>query len=482
MFNKLLTFFKQSAVYGIGTIFERLLSFLMLPLYLNALSEAEFGLFIAWQAYFMIISPFFLFGQNSALIRFYSATHNRSERTLIFSTTFWAVFGVGSFLAIIGLLSAKPLSVLFFDANMNYHLLWLMLGVVWLDAQNLLSLNLLKAENRAAHFSFLSILSGIMIFVATYYFVILQGIKAEGAVLAVFTVSLFKFILLFAFVILPRLRLRFSPHLLREMLQFGLPYLPTVLAASFLVTIDRIFIDQLMGKEVLGIYGAGCRLAMLVALFNKAFQYAWEPFIASTYEQKDAPQLFSKIFTYFFAIAGFLYLAVVLFIDDLIQLQIGSFTFARPEYFASVKIVPIVMLGTLLYGIYINFMVGVYVKKKSSYFTLLTVIAAAMNFTLNSFFIPWWGMFGAAWATVLAYGSMMVGMYWLSQKYYPVRYEWGRIFKLVLFIAVIGFGATFFHLNLWQKGLSLAAFPLLLYGARFFDTEEIRRIRTLFLR
>jgi O-antigen/teichoic acid export membrane protein len=482
MFKKLLAFFKQSAIYGIGTIFERLVSFLMLPLYLNALSRAEFGLVTAWQAYFMIISPFFLFGQNSALIRFYSDSDDEKERTRIFATAWWSVVGVGSILIGIGLLATQPLALLLFEANVNHHLLWLMFGVIGLDSMNLLASNLLKAENRATLFSGLSLLSGLMILAATYYFMVLREMKADGAIMAIFVVSLFKFIILLWLVILPRLRLQFSSKLLRQMLQFGLPYLPTVLAASLLVSIDRIFIDQLLGKEVLGIYAAGCRLAMLVALFTKAFQFAWEPFIAATHDQDDAPMLFSKIFTYFFGVAGFLYLAIVLFIGDLIQFRVGSFTFAKPEYFASVNIVPIVMLGSMLYGLYVIFMVGVYVKKKSGYFTLLTGIAAGVNFLLNTFFIPRWGMFGAAWATVLSYGIMTGGIYWISQKYYPIPYEWGRILKLLVFIGLIWASVEILELNAWQKVIALAFFPGLLRFGRFLDVSELRRLRAFFSR
>jgi len=479
MFKKILDFFKQSAIYGIGTIFERLVSFIMLPLYLNALSKAEFGLVTTWQAYFMILSPFFLFGQNSALIRFYSSSSDESEQQLIFSTAFWSVTGIGTLLIGLGLLATHPLSRLLFEANTS-PLLWLMFGVVWLDSVNLLAVNLLKAENRATGFSVVSIFSGVMILVSTYYFLVILKLRAEGAIWAILSVSLFKFFILLFLVIRPKLRAKFSFPLLRQMLHFGLPYLPTVLAASLLVSVDRIFIDRILGKEILGIYAAGCRLAMLVALFTKAFQFAWEPFVAATHEQDDAPVIFSKISTYFMFGAGFIYLSIVLFIEDLIRFRLGSFTFAKPDYFASAPIVPIIMLGSLIYALYILFMVGVYVRKKSIYFTLLTAIAALIHFFANLYLVPRWGMLGAAWATVFAYSMMSGGMYWISQKYYPIRYEWSRIFRIVFFIGLIMLGNLFWNWNIWQKTGALLLFPGLLFLTRFFDAGELRRLRKLF--
>lgn len=481
MFKKILNFFKQSVIYGIGTIFERLVSFLMLPIYLNALSKAEFGLLNTWQAYFMILSPFFLFGQNSALIRFYSNTSDENEQQLIFSTAVWSVAGVGTFLIAVGLLATRPLSLLLFDSG-SYPLLWLMFGVIWLDSINLLAANLLKAENRAPAFALVSILSGLVVLAATYYFLVILKLKAEGAIWALFTVSLLKFVILVFPVVRPKLRAKFSFRLLRQMLHFGLPYLPTVLAASLLVSVDRILIDRTLGKEILGIYAAGCRLAMLVALFTKAFQFAWEPFVATSHAQDDAPVIFSKIATYFIFGAGFVYLSIVLFIENLIHLRIGHYTFAKPEYFASAKIVPIIMLGSLIYALYILFMVGVYVQKKSVYFTLLTGIAAGIHFLANLFLIPRWGMFGAAWATVVAYSVMTGGMYWISQKFYPINYEWNRIFKILFFIGLIISGDAVVNFNEWQKAGALLLFPGLLFLTRFFDAAELRWLRKLFLR
>lgn len=482
MFRNIKILFTQSIIYGIGTIFERVLAFLMLPLFTNFLSQEDFGTYTLWFSYVIILNPLFLFGQNTALIRFYGSVVKRDEQISIFSTAFWTVIMAATIFSGIGLLAFRPLMNLLFETQTGAGSLTLFLIIVlWLDSINLLALNLLKAENRAFSFAWISILCGIAIPLVTVYLLILLKMKAIGAVLAILVVATLKLGLLTLVVIRRRLRFTFSIDYFKKMARFGLPFVPTILAASLMVTLDRILIDKMIGKAAVGIYAAGCRLGMFISLLTKAFQYAWEPFIAANFQKPDAKQIFSKVLTYFVLVTGLVYILVVLFVDDIVRIKIGNYTFFGADFYESTAVVPLIMLGSLCYGIYLNFIVGAYAQKKSGYFLLFTGLAALVNLVLNFLLIPVWGMQGAALATVGSYGVMLLGMFLLNQKIYPISYEYPRILKIVvllllpLLIVTLG--------DWWQntsvKILLVLLLPFLLVLFKVFEKEELHRIKQL---
>ena len=89
------------------------------------------------------------------------------------------------------------------------------------------------------------------------------------------------------------------------------------------------------------------------------------------------------------------------------------------------------MPAYLAYGVYVNFVVGIYVKKKTIYLLFVTGSAAIINIILNYLLIPEYKMWGAAFSTAAAYVVMAYLLFLVSRRLYPVTYEYGRIFHIV---------------------------------------------------
>ncbi|MCK5739006.1 oligosaccharide flippase family protein [bacterium] len=474
-------FFKQSVFYGIGTIFERLLSFLMLPLFTNLLTRTQFGTYQLWIAAMVLLSPFLLLGLNSALIRFYAGAKSTYEQMTLFSTCFWTVLCLGAVFCGIGVLFAKPLAVLLFDSAADTLFVHFLMVTLLFDSLNMLGMNLLKIEQRAPVFVLISLISGISVPLITVLLIVVYQFGVAGAIGAVVAVSAVKFCVIVVLVLRRKLVKRVSFPVLRELLHFGLPFLPTVLAASLMVTIDRFLLREMAGLSVVGVYAAGCRLGMAIALFTKAFQYAWEPFISLVHEEENASILFGRIFTYYLLVTGMIFLNISMMVENIVRLDFGKFTFFNAEYFSATAVVPIVMLGAVFYGMYVNFSAGAYIRKKSRYYPLITIVAALLNLVLNLILIPVWGMVGAAWATAMAYLLMAGWMFWVNQHLFPVNYEYKRLLKLVLvlggaFGVYFGAGLTF---SVWSKFGLMVLVVVVLWLVRFFEPNEIQRVRQL---
>jgi O-antigen/teichoic acid export membrane protein len=129
----------------------------------------------------------------------------------------------------------------------------------------------------------------------------------------------------------------------------------------------------------------------------------------------------------YFVITGLiLFLIINLYIEAL-QIIIG------PIFRESLMVVPIVSMGYLLLGIFINQSIWYKVDDKTIYGALITILGALVTVLVNVIFVPVYGYIAAAWAHVACYLSMVLVSYFLGQKLYPVRYETG---KIIIYIAL----------------------------------------------
>ena len=176
------------------------------------------------------------------------------------------------------------------------------------------------------------------------------------------------------------------------------------------------------------------------------------------------------------------YLLISLFAKDLVQFGVSGYHFLGPDYWEGVKIIPVVMLSYIFYGLYVNFIVGIYLEKKSIYLPYITGVSALVNIALNFILIPAMGIMGAAVATAGSYFVIAGLMFLVSEKFYPVKYEYVRILKIAL-ITFLCFFIGYFGYTPYQPYLKIIVFllfPFILKIAGFFNKEEIKKLKETF--
>ncbi|MBN2000689.1 polysaccharide biosynthesis C-terminal domain-containing protein, partial [candidate division KSB1 bacterium] len=248
-------------------------------------------------------------------------------------------------------------------------------------------------------------------------------------------------------------------------------------------TIDRVFIERLMGVDAVGLYQNGAKLGMFMALFVTAFRFAWHPFFLSTSKQDDARDIFAKVFTYVITACGVVFIFFSLFIENIVRLHIGRFSLIGQIYWESTIVVPVIFLAYIFYAAYLNFLIGIYLYKKTRYLPFITVGGMLGNLVALYFLIPVMGIMGAAWARLIAYVIMAVALYLVSRKLYPVSYEWTRILKLAVIISVVFFIGQIGTVasSLWLKILLFSGLPVALYITGFMDPRELNKMKTLLI-
>lgn len=214
---------------------------------------------------------------------------------------------------------------------------------------------------------------------------------------------------------------KFDFTLLKSMLSYAWPLLIFGLAGIINETFDRIILKHLLppgedAMEQLGIYGACYKISILMTLFIQTYRYAAEPFFFDHSTNKNARKTYARLMHYFIIVCLFIYLLITLNLDYVL-LFIGK------EYRAGAAVIPVLLWANLFLGVFYNLSVWFKLTDKTKTGAMISLTGALITLVLNFILIPVMGYMGAAWATFVCYGVMMVISWYLGQKYYPVNYN-----------------------------------------------------------
>ncbi|MGB3775888.1 MAG: oligosaccharide flippase family protein, partial [Leeuwenhoekiella sp.] len=184
---------------------------------------------------------------------------------------------------------------------------------------------------------------------------------------------------------------------------------------------------------------------------------------------KNAPQTYAIILKYFIVVGATGLLIIIGFIDLFKTLLIRN-----DSYYIAINIVPVVLLANFFLGIYHNLSIWYKLTDKTRYGMYFSIVGALLTVVINIVFIPRFGFMAAAYATLIAYGSMMLLSYLIGQKHYKVPYDLKRI-SIYLAVAT-GFSAVSFYLfreNYIVSLILLAAFSAMILKI---ESKELNRI------
>ncbi|MCW8804273.1 MAG: oligosaccharide flippase family protein [Ignavibacteriaceae bacterium] len=481
MFDKLKELTKDTAIYGISTMVGRFLNFILVPLYTNIFPPADYGVIQLIYAYVAILNIVFIYGLDSAYLKFASFKDIGDEKDN-FSTPYIAIFTTSLLISFLIVINSKSIGTSL-SIPLEYHyLIYLAAAILFLDANAVIPFLKLRLDRKAKIFSLYKIINiSANIFLNIYLILILHwGI--EAIVISNLIASAVS-LLLVSCTIFKNFKLKFHSLLFKRLLKFGLPFLPAGFAVMLVQVIDVPILEKLTDLKTVGIYKANYKLGIFMMLFVNMFQFAWQPFFLQNAKEPNAKEMFSKVLTYFTLVGSIILVILSLFISDLAQIKIAGFSIIGFQYWAGLNIVPIILLAYLINGMYSVFSAGIYIEEKSIYVPIITGTGALVNVVVNFLLIPVLSLTGAAIATLASYFVMALGYYYVTQKFYKVKYELRRIGHII--IAVFLVGVLFYYLNSTDnllfpyKLILLILFSLYIYFIAV-NRDEINLIKKKF--
>jgi len=197
-------------------------------------------------------------------------------------------------------------------------------------------------------------------------------------------------------------------------------------------------------------------------------------------EEEQPQNIYARVLTYFVLGGAFVVVAGSYFVEYLVKIPLSaSQTVMGVSYWSGITIIPIILTSYLFYGLYVNFTVGIYIRKKTKLMVVFTGLAALVNVSSNFYLMPNFGIMGAAVATLLSYMTMAIAIFIANQWIYPVPYEYGRILAVLVYLSVMLFLFYNYDLTFLLRMILVLCSPLLFYFAGFLRKDEMNMLRKM---
>ncbi len=472
--------FKHSFVYGVGSILTKLVGFVMIPVYCNTkfLKPEELGLMEILDNTINIISLIAGMGLCTAILRFYSEDKRRVARETLISTAVLVTALATGIAALLGIIFSTELSFLLMKTRGYGHPFTVMMFILFFSCLVELPKVVLRAKERSTTFILVCIGQLFLACALNIFFIVVLRRGIAGWLLGTLWTSVITCSYLVVTTLGDVRKIRFSFSLLKRMLPYSLPLIPSSLAMAWIHIGDRfILIRGEDGASDTGIYGLGYRFAMMIVfLIAQPFFLAWSVRMFDVFEGKDGPRAYARIFTYFVSVMFMAWLFLSVVVEDVISIMTDD------VYHTAHLIVPLIALGYVLRE-FSDFFRGVLlIKRRTSFIGIWVAIVAVIAAVLYLVLIPKYRQLGAMWATFITFAVMAGGMFIVSQRVHKVPYEYKRLAVAAVVAAVMFFGLRAINMEnpfldiAVKGGLSLLYFPGL-YLVGFFLPDEKRMIR-----
>jgi O-antigen/teichoic acid export membrane protein len=179
-------------------------------------------------------------------------------------------------------------------------------------------------------------------------------------------------------------------------------------------------------------------------------------------------------------------MACVLFLS-IFSLEIVKVFAHEKTYWAAASIIPLLSFSMVFVLMKENVLIGLQITKSSGLMGALIAFTALFNLGLNILLIPRYGIYGAAFSTLISQVVMFFLFYYVSQKKYPIPYEirnivWLIVAGILLYgFSLIGNSWPVIPRLVFKTGLFIA-FPFLLTLVGFYEPIEIQGIKNFVIK
>jgi O-antigen/teichoic acid export membrane protein len=470
----------QTAIYGLGTIVPRFLNYAILtPLYTRVFEKNQYGVVTELYAWMVLLQIILTYGMETGFFRF---SQKKEEYNKVYSTALMSLFMTSLLFVVMVFIFIGPVSA-FMNYRDNQDYIKMLALILAVDAFSAIPFARLRRENKPVMFSFIKVTNVVVTFVFVIFLLTIAPAiyeKSHGwfrnvydpdygvgyVFIANLAGSLFTLLMLTPLIV--KIRFIFDRELWYRMVRYSFPLLIAGLSGSINDSLDKVILRRMTGEEnglaTVGEYGAGYKVAVLMALFIQMFRFAAEPFFFERARHSDAKETYRDVMKYFVIIMLIVYLFINLYLPG-IQFLLGK------SYRNSLIVVPIVSMAYLFYGIYVNHSIWYKLNDLTRFGAYITLAGAVITVVINLVFIPKFGYMASAWAHVASYGSMVVLSFVLARKYYQIDYRMKQLIPyFFITIVLVVFDLKFHYNNMWIRiCINTVFISIFLYFAQYRD-------------
>lgn len=429
-------FISNTFFYFLSSVLTQIINLILIPIYTRNMTSAQFGQYNLVSSLQSLLSIFISLRIYSGLCRFFNEVQDKNKLKNV-ALTFSILWGILCCFIFGYLLSSRIADVAFKDDVLgNYYVKFIIINSTILCLISIYTsyYSMLYKVKRVC----ITNISQIFLTLCfTYYYLIVL----KYGILGIYKAQLISFSIVFLILFIldiKNYKFILSKINLKQMLSYGIGLAPGEISAWILTLIDRYFIKGMINLSAVAVYSMGYKIGVLIEpLFLSPFKSSFTPFKFSIYKESDGKLRIKEMFNYFNFVGWFIVLGLSIFADIAIKIL------STKEYNQSYKIVVIIAFSYYLWGLAEFYELGLQIANKMHIDSLIVTISAIFNILFNYLLIPKFGIYGAAFATCIAYLIANVLYYLTGRKYYNLGisllepYKCGFIFFVLYCIYML---------------------------------------------
>jgi len=420
---------RHTGIYLLGDILRRSVSLIMLPIYTRYLSPEDYGVV---ELLSMIIDlATIIFGARiaQAIFRFYCTVESVDDKkSVIGSALLLAVLFNGIGTAVVIAFSDTLSLAVFSDLSYKNYIVLFSINMALLPLTEI-PLTFVRARQKPWLYFFFSTLRLALQLALNIYLVVHLEMHVTGVIYSALISSAFMALVLIPYT-LSKTGLRISKTICKTLISFSLPMKLAAIGSFYLTFGDRFILNIYTDLTQVGIYSLGYKFAFIFTiLFWDTFEKMWDAEKYAIMKRPDAKIVYQKVFLYISVALIFFGLGMSLFTKDLLNIM------SDPAFLDAYKVAPIVILAYIIqsWTRYCNF--GILLANKTAHLAYSEIFASIIITVAYLTLIPAYGIYGAAWATVIGFTARF---YWVNKRgkqLYDMELPWKKI-NLIATLAI----------------------------------------------
>ncbi len=445
-------------VYSFVGFFRPAIYIFLLPVYLSALSESEYGLFDLMMITGGLLMIVVTLRLSAAMLTHYydyykDETLKRKFLSSLFSFSILIALVVGLLLFIFGerlfdsVFSSDD--VVFYPYGC-YILLYAMLQEV-----NVCYYTFLKNEKNLLGFVFITLFQIILVVGFQMLFILVLERGVGGALLGMLIANVITTVVIIA-IEKDIITLKPDMSMIRSALSFTVPLMPYLLIYWFLTKGGKFILENYADLRTVGIFALLIQITGVIILLTEAVVNGIRPFLFELYADQQEDRRSAKIDLLTQIIISLPLIAIPVII--LIGTHIDLITSKSAYWEITTYLTTACLAGYLLVHAKLYYQQLIFVKGSNT-ITLLSFVAMLAFGTALYLLVPIYEIWGVIWSTMIANGILSLLFYLSAQRRFYVPYSLATIFVVPGFFFLMLFGLS--YLCLTVLGLSWSAFGLI---------------------
>ena len=434
--NELKFLLKHTSIYGIGTVVGQAVSFFLLPVYTRYLTPNDYGIMALVNATMEIIGMVVGLGINNAMSRFYFDFDTEEEKKKVISTVYIIGVLIGIVFFPVFYFCAGIISKFVLGSDQFTTLFLIAFAALLFGILVNICFDYMRIVAASTKYVTISLIRMFVIISLNIYFIAV----VKTGVIGIFYSSLIgasMFSIPLSVDLLRKVGLGFSFTVAKEMIKYSFPLIFSNVFRVIVNESDKYFINYFFSPFETGIFSLAQKVGSSIhVLITSPFLQTYLPRRFELMKRDNAKSIYADISLSYLLIISTVGLALSIFSPEIIHIMTTS------QYFEASKYIPFIVLSLIIFGMKYHFQIGIMIEKRTKFIAYINGVSCIVNVALNWILIRTYGIWGAIIAINISYAVITILDYFISQRMYPIRYEFCKMAKIIALISLSYYVST----------------------------------------